>query len=128
MFEATARRRLLSAAFVLLAGAPCAAVAQEVTLKAANAFSEASYYARNFERFIDKVNAEGKGLVRIQYVGGPKSIPTFELANAVRNGVVDMANTTTSFTAGVVPEGLVLNYTDLGMAQLRRNGTIEYLN
>jgi TRAP-type C4-dicarboxylate transport system substrate-binding protein len=102
--------------------------AQEVTLKAANAFPEASYYARNFERFIDKVNAEGKGLVKIQYVGGPKSIPTFELANALRNGVVDLANTTMSFTAGVAPEGLVLNYTDKGMAELRRDGTLDYLN
>jgi TRAP-type C4-dicarboxylate transport system substrate-binding protein len=128
MSQVAVRRRVLRAVVALLALAPCATFAQEVTLKAANAFPEASYYARNFERFIDKVNAEGKGLVRIQYVGGPKSIPTFELANAVRNGVVDLANTTTSFTAGVVPEGLVLNYTDLGMAQLRRNGTIDYLN
>jgi TRAP-type C4-dicarboxylate transport system substrate-binding protein len=110
-----------------LCGIP-GAWAQEVTLKAANAFPEASYYARNFERFIDKVNAEGKGLVKIQYVGGPKSIPTFELANALRNGVVDLANTTMSFTAGVAPEGLVLNYTAAGMAELRRNGTLDYLN
>jgi TRAP-type C4-dicarboxylate transport system substrate-binding protein len=114
-------------AAVLLAAAGFAR-AQEITLKAANAFPEASYYAKNFEKFIDKVNAEGKGLVKIQYVGGPKSIPTFELANALRNGVVDLANTTMSFTAGVAPEGLVLNYTDAGMAELRRNGTLDYLN
>ncbi|MCW5622434.1 MAG: TRAP transporter substrate-binding protein DctP [Burkholderiales bacterium] len=104
------------------------AVAQEVTLRAANAFQEGTYYAKNFERFIEKVNAEGKGLVRIQYVGGPKSIPTFELANALRNGVVDLANTTTSFTAPIVPEGMALNYSDMGMAELRRNGALAYLN
>lgn len=118
-------RIALGAVLLVAAGA---AFAQEITLKAANAFPEASYYAKNFEKFIDKVNAEGKGLVRIQYVGGPKSIPTFELANALRNGVVDLANTTMSFTAGVAPEGLVLNYTDAGMAELRRNGTLDYLN
>lgn len=115
-------------ALAAVLGIASGAAAQEITLKAANAFPEASYYARNFERFIDKVNTEGKGLVRIQYVGGPKSIPTFELANALRNGVVDLANTTMSFTAGVAPEGLVLNYTDAGMAELRRNGTLHYLN
>lgn len=104
------------------------ALAQEVTLRAANAFQEGTYYAKNFERFIEKVNAEGKGLVKIQYVGGPKSIPTFELANALRNGVVDLANTTTSFTAPVVPEGMALNYSDMGMAELRRNGALAYLN
>ena len=119
-------RALLAVAF---AGAGSdVAFAQEITLKAANAFQEGTYYARHFERFIDKVNAEGKGLVRIQYVGGPKSIPTFELANALRTGVVDLANTTTSFTAPLVPEGLALNYSDLGMAQLRKNGALEYLN
>jgi TRAP-type C4-dicarboxylate transport system substrate-binding protein len=117
---------VLGAAVLVASARP--AFAQEIALKAANAFPEASYYAKNFERFIDKVNAEGKGLVKIQYVGGPKSIPTFELANALRNGVVDLANTTMSFTAGVAPEGLVLNYTEAGMSELRRNGTLEYLN
>ncbi len=101
---------------------------QEITLRAANAFQEGTYYAKNFERFIEKVNAEGKGIVKIQYVGGPKSIPTFELANALRNGVVDLANTTGGYTASVVPEGMALTYSDMGMAELRRNGALDYLN
>jgi TRAP-type C4-dicarboxylate transport system substrate-binding protein len=113
-----------AAAFTLLVPAH----AQEVTLKAANAFAEGTFYARNFERFIKKVNDEGKGLVQIRYVGGPKAIPTFEVANALRSGVVDLANTTTSFTTGVVPEGIALNYTNLTMAEMRRNGVFDYLN
>jgi TRAP-type C4-dicarboxylate transport system substrate-binding protein len=117
--------RLSAAVLALVAGLACA---QEITLRAANAFQEGTYYARNFERFIKKVNEEGKGLVRINYVGGPKAIPTFELANALRGGVVDLANTTTSFTTGVVPEGMVLNYTNLTMAEMRRNGVLDYLN
>jgi TRAP-type C4-dicarboxylate transport system substrate-binding protein len=104
------------------------AQAQEVTLKAASAFAEGTYYARNFERFIKKVNEEGKGLVQIRYVGGPKAIPTFEMANALRSGVVDLANTTTSFTTGVVPEGVAMNYTRLSMADMRRNGVLDYMN
>lgn len=113
---------------LLLIAACSAAAAQEITLKAANAFPEGTYYARNFERFIKKVNEEGKGIVQIRYVGGPKAIPTFEIANAIRSGVVDLANTTSSYTTGVVPEGLALNYTDLTMAQMRRNGVLDYLN
>jgi TRAP-type C4-dicarboxylate transport system substrate-binding protein len=104
------------------------AAAQETTLKAANAFSEGTYYARNFERFIKKVNDEGKGIVQIRYVGGPKAVPTFEIANALRSGVIDLANTTTSFTTGVVPEGVALNYTQLTMAEMRRNGVFDYMN
>ena len=117
-----------SIAVALLALPPAAALAQEITLKAVNAFQEGTYFARNFERFVKKVNDEGKGLVQINYVGGPKAIPTFEQPAALRGGVVDMANTTTSFAAPLVPEGLALNYTDLKMAEMRKNGTIDYLN
>jgi TRAP-type C4-dicarboxylate transport system substrate-binding protein len=105
-----------------------AALAQEITLRAVSGFNEGTYFNRMFDRWVQKVNAEGKGLVQINFIGGPKAIPTFEQGNALRNGVVDLANTTTSFTAGVIPEGLSLNYTDQTMAELRRNGTMEYLN
>ena len=108
--------------------APLAAQAQEITLKAVNAFQEGPYYARSFERFVKKVNDEGKGLVQINYIGGPKAIPTFEQGNALRSGVVDMSNTTTSFVAGIVPEGLAINYTNQTMAEMRKNGAIDYLN
>ena len=108
--------------------APRAAQAQEITLKAVNAFQEGTYYARNFERFVKKVNDEGKGLIQINYIGGPKAIPTFEQGNALRSGVVDMSNTTTSFVAGIVPEGLAINYTNQTMAEMRKNGAIDYLN
>lgn len=127
----TRLRVIVGAAIVALTSTLTAALpaaAQEITLRAANAFQEGTYYARNFERFVKKVNEEGKGLVQINYVGGPKAIPTFELANALRGGVVDLANTTTSFTTSIVPEGLAFNYTHLTMAEMRKNGTLEYLN
>lgn len=124
-FVKSAGLMLLVSAGLAAAGA---ASAQEVTLKAVNAFQEGTYFGRNFERFIKKVNDEGKGVVQINYIGGPKAIPTFEQATALRNGVVDMAGTTTSFAASVIPEGLALNYTDVKMAEMRKNGTMEYLN
>jgi TRAP-type C4-dicarboxylate transport system substrate-binding protein len=111
---------------LLLPGA--AALAQEITLRAVSGFNEGTYFNRMFDRWVQKVNAEGKGLVQINFIGGPKAIPTFEQGNALRTGVVDLANTTTSFTASVIPEGLSLNYTDFTMAELRKNGTMEYLN
>jgi TRAP-type C4-dicarboxylate transport system substrate-binding protein len=102
--------------------------AQEVTLKAVNAFQEGTYYARNFERFVKKVNEEGKGVLQINYLGGPKAVPTMEQGAALRNGVVDLANTTTSFLAGVAPEGLAVNYATIGWAEMRKNGAVDYLN
>ena len=73
------------------------AAAQEITLRAVSGFQEGTYFARNFERFVKKVNEEGKGVVQINYLGGPKAIPTMEQGAALRNNVVDLANTTTSF-------------------------------
>ena len=87
-----------------------------------NAFQEGTYFAKNFERFIKKVNDEGKGVVQINYIGGPKAIPTFDQGAALRNNVVDLANTSASFTASLVPEGLALNYTNQTMAELRDLG------
>ena len=104
------------------------AQAQEVTLKAVNAFQEGTYYARNFEKFVQKVNAEGKGVVQINYLGGPKAIPTMEQGAALRNGVVDLSNTTNSLVAGVSPESLAVNYATVPWAEMRRNGTVDYLN
>lgn len=108
--------------------APLTASAQEVTLRAVNAFQEGTYYARNFERFVKKVNDEGKGIVQINYLGGPKAVPTMEQGTALRNNVVDLANTTTSFLAGVAPEGLAVNYATLSWAEMRKNGAVDYLN
>ena len=132
MPRSKSRRRLMRAAPAValagLAGHPPPARAQEVVLRAGNAFQEGTYFSRNYERWIEKVNAEGKGLLQVRYVGGPKAIPTFELANAIRNGVVDLANTTTSFTAGVSPESLALSFASMGMDELRRNGALDYMN
>lgn len=124
----TRRQTLGLAAGALLLAASLPAVAQQVTLKAVNAFQEGTTYARNFERFVAKVNEEGKGLVQINYLGGPKAIPTMEQGAALRNGVVDLSNTTTSFIASVSPESLAVNYASVPWAEMRRNGTLEFLN
>jgi TRAP-type C4-dicarboxylate transport system substrate-binding protein len=122
----TRRRTGLIAALALAAAG--LSHAQQITLRAVNAFQEGTYYARNFEAFVKKVNEEGKGIVQINYLGGPKAIPTMEQGAALRNGVVDLANTTTSFVAGVSPESLALNYATVPWAEMRRNGTVDFLN
>ena len=75
------------AAVLAAAGFGQAASAQEVTLRAVSAFAEKTTYSRGFELFIERVNKDGKGVLQINYIGGPKAIPTFEQGNAVRNGV-----------------------------------------
>src|SRR5690606_8910591 len=85
------RAALIACAAVVTLAAPVCGSAEEVTLRAVSSFNEKTFFSRHFESFVDKVNAEGKGLVQIRYIGGPQNVPAFEVGNAVRAGVVDMA-------------------------------------
>ncbi len=104
------------------------AEAAEVTLKAVSAFAEKTVNSAHFERFVDKVNAEGKGLVQINYIGGPKAMPPFEVGNSVRTGVVEMANVTGAFYTNIMPESDALKLSQISMAEQRKNGAWEYIN
>jgi TRAP-type C4-dicarboxylate transport system substrate-binding protein len=119
------KRAALGAALVFAAGAANAA---EVTLRAVSSFAENTTGSLNFEKFIKKVNDEGKGLVQINYIGGPKAIPPFEVGTAVRNGVVDMANVTGAFYTNIMPESDALKLAQLTAPELRKNGAYDYIN
>ncbi|OXR48881.1 ABC transporter substrate-binding protein [Pusillimonas sp. T2] len=108
--------------------AAVSAQSAEVTLKAVSVFNKDAFFFRQFNEFMNSVNAEGKGLVQIQFVGGPESMPPFEVGSALRSGVVDIANTTAVFHANLVPEGLALTVTDTPMAELRKNGGYELMD
>ncbi|HKN10381.1 MAG TPA: TRAP transporter substrate-binding protein DctP [Pseudomonadota bacterium] len=102
--------------------------AQEVTLRAVSSFAEGTEFSRNFERFIEKVNSDGKGLIRINYVGGPRAVPPFEVGNAVRTRVVDMANVTGAFYTNLMPEADGFKLNGKPMREQRSNGTWEFIN
>lgn len=105
-----------------------AASAQEVTLRAVNAFQPGSIVAKPFERFVEKVNAEGKGLVQINFLGGPSAMPPFEMGNAVSSGVIDMAYIPGAFYTNLLPEASALKLTERTTEQLRQNGGWELMN
>jgi TRAP-type transport system periplasmic protein len=109
-----------------LAGAPVAA--QEVVLRAVTSFAEGTQFSKNFERFIEKVNTDGKGVVRINYIGGPRAMPPFEVGNAVRTKVVDIANVTGAFYTNLMPEADGFKLIGRPMSEQRRNGTWEFIN
>ncbi len=116
---------LAGLAAVLLAST---ATAQEVTLRAVSSFAEGTEFSKNFERFVEKVNAEGKGIIKINYIGGPRAVPPFEVGNAVRTRVVDMANVTGAFYTNLMPEADGFKLNGKPMSEQRKNGTWEYIN
>jgi len=102
--------------------------AQEVTLKAVTSFAEGTQFSKNFERFIEKVNADGKGVIKINYIGGPRAMPPFEVGNAVRTKVVDIANVTAAFYTNLMPEGDAFKLIGKPMSEQRANGTWALIN
>lgn len=100
----------------------------EITLKAVTAFGQDTFFAQRFKAFVDKVNAEGKGIMKIQVIGGPEAMPPFEVGNALRAGVVDFANSTGVFHANMVPEALAMTLAEKPMSELRANGGYALLD
>jgi len=120
--------RFIAAVVAAVLAVPLAASAQEVTLKVVSAFPESSLYVKRLESWIERVNQEGKGTLRLNFIGGPKAIPTFEVGNAVRTGVVDMAMSTGAFYTNVFPESDALKLTQIPIAEQRKTGAYDYIN
>ncbi|MGV3570765.1 MAG: TRAP transporter substrate-binding protein DctP [Ramlibacter sp.] len=117
-----------AAALLLAAGFAAGAAAQETTLRLVSAFAENGIYVQRLQPWIAKFNAEGKGVLQINFIGGPKAIPTFEAGNAVKTGVVDMALNTGAFYTNVMPEADFLKLTQVPIAEQRRNGAFDAIN
>jgi TRAP-type C4-dicarboxylate transport system substrate-binding protein len=119
------RAAALTLAFTAASGA---ALAQEVTLKLGTGFAENSMYVKRLLDWAAKVNAEGKGQLQINFIGGPKAIPTFEVGKSVRSGVIDLALNTGAFYTNVMVESDFLKLTQMPIAEQRRNGAFEAIN
>src|SRR5580765_1121665 len=112
----------------LAAAAPALAQAQEVTLKLVSAFPENQFYVKRTIDWIADVNKDGKGVLQINFIGGPKAIPTFEVGKSVQSGVVDLGFSTGAFYTNVMPEADILKLSETSAAEQRKNGGYELIN
>ena len=103
-------------------------MAQEVTLRLVTAFPENSNYVSHLLKWVKSVNERGKGVLQINFIGGPRAIPTFEVGNAVKTGVVDIAMSTGAFYTNVMPEADILKLAERPVAEQRKNGAFDYIN
>ena len=120
--------RLLTSCALACALAASPARAQETTLRLVSAFAENGIYVVHLQKWIQQFNAEGKGTLQINFIGGPKAIPTFEVGNAVKSGVVDMAMSTGAFYTNVMPESDFLKLIQVPVAEQRKNGAFAAIN
>jgi TRAP-type C4-dicarboxylate transport system substrate-binding protein len=99
--------------FFVLGVIPISSMAAEktVTLKAVSAFPQNNKMNDAFWMLQKKVKEKSKGQFEITWGGGPEAIPTFQLVEALRNGVVDIAWTAHTFNVAqlAVAEGAKLS-------------------
>jgi len=122
------RHWFAAVACVAATAVPALATAQEVTLRMVSAFPENHTYVKRTLDWIADVNKDGKGVVQINFIGGPKAIPTFEVGKAVQSGVVDLGFSTGAFYTNVMPEADILQLAETSAAEQRKNGGYELIN
>lgn len=110
-----------------LACAATAARAQEVVLSAVNFLPHTVDYGAVWLKWIEEVNAEGKGKVRID-LRPFGSVPQPNIGDAVRSGVVDMSNVPPAFYARLMPWADGIKLATVSHADMHKNGAEAWIN
>jgi TRAP-type C4-dicarboxylate transport system substrate-binding protein len=105
-----------------MAAAAPDARAEEAVLRVVSSFPKPLLSNKPLLDFIDKVAAEGKGKVRINFIGGPEVVTAPDQAQALRKGVIDMLYGAANYYQGVVPEGDAVIGTNKKPWEVRANG------
>lgn len=77
-------------------------------------------------KLIEKVEELSNGEIKIQLVGGPEAIAVFDQPEAVKNGVVDLAYTCSSYCVGLQKELLYNIAKSTGSLETRETGLYDY--
>jgi TRAP-type transport system periplasmic protein len=104
----------------------CAAA--ETTLKVVTVFPRNHTFNIPVFEMLNEVNAKGKGVLQLQYIGGPEAVPATEQLAALQRGVFDIFAGPASYYDGQVPETGAHNASNKSAAELRKDGALDYLN
>jgi TRAP-type transport system periplasmic protein len=118
---------LLMAAFLLTLGpGVCAAAEKPLAVKAVSAWAQNNKMNDALWMLQKKVKEKSKGRLEITWGGGPEAIPAFQLVEALRNGVVDIAWTAHTYNVAQLPvvEGAKLS--KLTPAKEREKGVHDF--
>jgi len=117
-----ARALLMIAA--LFAALPSAA---EERLTLVSAWNRRQNFTELFMEYVEAVNEAGRGIVRIDFRGGPEVIPQRQLLYALRRGVIDMAFGGITYYRGILPEGDAIFASTITPAEARKSGALDAL-
>jgi len=101
--------------------------AQEQALTLVSSWNSRQNFTVHFLQYVAAVNEAGKGVVQIEFKGGPEVIPQRQLLYALRRGVIDMAFGGMTYYRGLLPEGDAMFAGTITPMQARRNGGLDAL-
>src|SRR5262249_60207667 len=105
----------------VVTAAASAASAQEVPLRAVSAFAEKTTYSRGFELFIEGVNEAGKGVLQINYMGGPEATPPLQACYPPKTRSARFSKWPGAFYTKGLREGGSLDLTTRGTTDITDN-------
>lgn len=111
----------------LLAATAVVPVQAEETLRAITAFPKSMSFTQSFERYVAYVNEHGKGVIQIEYAGGPEMFPQNQQVDAVRRGIVDMYYGPLAYYLGMMPEGDAWTGSTVTPMEARKNGGLALM-
>jgi len=102
---------------------------QELQLRAVSAWTQGTAFSREFERFVERVNETGKGVIQINYLGGGAQIMNvFDMGQAIKNGVFDILNTNSGYYSNLMPESASIKLQRVTFDELKKNGGYDFMN
>ena len=116
-----------AATAALFALSAAAVQAQEIICAVTFVPAQVSF-ARNFQNFVDLVNERGEGVVQIQVIGGPETIPNERMGEAQMNGIADMFLLPAGLYLNIVPEGEAFAGSNKDPMTVREEGGLELVN
>ena len=100
-----------------------------VTLTIVSFLPENHQFTRDIvPMWMEQIEEGTDGAVKLDWIGGPESIPTPEQFDAVSSGIVDIGFNTSSFYGHLMPETLSLHMSPFTPEEERVNGYFDYLN
>jgi len=102
------------------------AQSQPIVLKAVTAFPKNHLNNDPVPLFVDKVNKRSEGKLKIEWVGGPEVIKSFDQILAVKAGTIDMLlYYPFGYMKPVMPEAWAKGLTELAEWEERKSGAFE---
>lgn len=101
--------------------------AGEATLTLVSSWNRQQNFTELFLNYVEAVNSAGKGIVQIDFRGGPEVIPQRQLLYALRRGVIDLAFGGITYYRGVLPEGDAIFASTITPMQARSSGALDAL-